>query len=149
MFKGRIDSLNLRAFSPMLASYVKILTTLPEDIADGDYPIETGGRYAVFSPTMKAEGEARVETHRKYIDIQYILSGEERIGYTDASNLTPLTDYSVEHDITFHKGAVDWMVYKEGDFGIFFPEDGHAPDVYTEQGIPCRKVVVKIPVDVL
>lgn len=89
----------------------------------------------------KTKEQAKLETHRKYVDIQIPLSGTEVMGYTPASDL-PQAEYNAEKDITFYPGlAESYVTVKPGMFTIFFPQDGHAPAI-TETGV--KKIIVKI-----
>ena len=89
----------------------------------------------------KTKEQARLETHRDFIDIQIPLSGTEVMGYTPAADL-PDAEYNAEKDITFYEGlAESYIDVKPGMFAIFFPQDGHAPG-FTETGV--RKVIVKV-----
>ena len=91
----------------------------------------------------KAKEEAKLETHRDYIDIQIPLSGTEVIGYTPAQDCLPAdATYNEEKDITFFEGlAESYIAVKPGMFAIFFPQDGHAPGI-TPDGV--KKVIVKV-----
>lgn len=89
----------------------------------------------------KTKEQAKLETHRKYVDIQIPLSGTEVMGYTPASDL-PQAEYNAEKDIAFYPGlAESYVTVKPGMFTIFFPQDGHAPAI-TETGV--KKIIVKI-----
>ncbi len=90
----------------------------------------------------KTKEEAFLETHNKFIDIQIPVSCTETIGYTPANEL-PAGEYNEEKDITkFNQPSNFYVDIKPGMFAIFFPQDGHAPCISTEEGI--RKVVVKV-----
>lgn len=89
----------------------------------------------------KAKEEARLETHRDFIDIQIPLSGTEVMGYT-AACLPADAPYNEEKDITFFEGpAESYIAVKPGMFAIFFPQDGHAPGI-TPDGV--KKIIVKV-----
>lgn len=95
--------------------------------------------FAQARPKMKEE--AKLETHNRFIDIQIPLDGVEVMGYTPRADL-PDAEYNAEKDITFYPGlAESYLTIKPGMFGIFFPEDGHAPGV-TPDGV--KKVIVKV-----
>ena len=80
----------------------------------------------------KTKEEAKLETHRDFIDIQIPLSGTEIMGYTAAKDCIPAdAPYNAETYITV----------KPGMFAIFFPQDGHAPGI-TPEGV--KKVIVKV-----
>lgn len=91
----------------------------------------------------KAKEDAKLETHRDFIDIQIPLSGTEVMGYTAAADCMPAdAPYNEEKDITFFEGlAESYIAVKPGMFAIFFPQDGHAPGI-TPDGV--KKVIVKV-----
>ncbi len=97
----------------------------------------------------KNEENARYEAHRKYIDIQYVVSGKELIGVAPISQLKDILEpYSEEKDILF-------MTVSNGTnhtalpdrFFIFFPDDLHRPGLKDGDNTPVRKVVVKVKID--
>ena len=95
----------------------------------------------------RAEGrrreQAKLECHRKYIDIQLVLEGMDEMGWKTASDChEPVAAYSADRDIQFFRDApASWIATPPGAFCIFFPEDAHAPLV--SQG-NIRKVILKI-----
>lgn len=91
----------------------------------------------------------RFEAHRKYIDLQYLISGTEVIFQTQTTGLQDAVPYDVEKDIVFLEGdtAETAMVFVPGSFSLLFPQDAHKPGCnYGESG-QVRKCVVKIAVD--
>ena len=72
---------------------------------------------------------ARLEAHRRYIDIQITLSGDEEIGWRPLGHCTrPSGEFSAERDIGFFDDPPDaWVSVPPGLFAVFFPEDAHAP----------------------
>lgn len=97
----------------------------------------------VAQTSPKKKEEARLETHREYIDIQIPLSGTETMGYTAAADCLPAdAPYDEANDISFFEGtAENYLEVKPGMFTIFFPQDGHAPGI-TPTGV--KKVIVKV-----
>lgn len=88
----------------------------------------------------------RWETHRKYVDVQFILKGEEAIGYAPFESLSPLEDFSAEKDIGFYTGPKLYTntILTEGMFAIFFPGEGHLPCCKIETSKKVKKIVFKI-----
>ena len=87
--------------------------------------------------------EAVLESHRKMIDIQIPLTGDETMGYSPLKELKP-TPYDETKDISFYKECSgSFVTVKKGMFAIFFPQDAHAPGV-TPTAL--KKAVFKIPV---
>lgn len=85
------------------------------------------------------------EAHRNYIDIQYVLQGEEFIGYADLSQMQP-GEYQAEKDFLPVQGKVDLVRVPAGSFMILFPNDVHMPGLSSGVGGIVRKVVVKVKV---
>lgn len=90
----------------------------------------------------KTKEEAKLETHRRMIDIQIPLSGEETFGFTPLCDL-PELEYNEEKDIIKYDGPADtYVTCKPGEMAIFFPQDGHAPCISNEPSI--RKAIFKV-----
>ena len=86
---------------------------------------------------------ARLEAHRRHIDIQLTLLGEEQIGWKPlVSCETPDGAFDDSRDIGFFRDRPEtWLSLPPGTFAIFFPEDAHAP--LAGSG-PVKKAIVKV-----
>lgn len=91
---------------------------------DGKYVISEGNAW-VNPPVVRNACSDIYETHRKFIDIHYILSGSQVFGCCDPSRLTVTEEYDEEKEYEFLKGKGDLIEMSEGDFIIVFPEDAH------------------------
>lgn len=96
--------------------------------------------------STKEESEGKWETHRKYIDIQYLVSGSENIGFVLADYLEELEPYDEEKDVEFFSGEGDYVQIHEGEFAVFSPNDAHKPGLKIESTEEVFKVVIKIKV---
>lgn len=109
--------------------------------------IELDGNYVyinVDDAKWKKESEARLESHRKYIDIQLTLDHKERIGIGRTAEMKDIAEaYDEKRDIEFYGDKIEeWVEIERGEFVIFMPEDAHAPLV--GEGDGHRKIVVKV-----
>jgi len=121
-----------------------ILKTEFSMLADGKYLIENEEIFALVQEyNTKDPLEAKLEAHRKYIDIQYIHSGAELIGVAPFNNQTPIID-EPEKDITFYEGEASYVKLETGMFAIFFTGDLHMPGLRITQAGKIKKVVIKI-----
>jgi YhcH/YjgK/YiaL family protein len=114
------------------------------------YEIDGTDLYAPLSEYMsKDEENARYEAHRKYIDIQYVVSGKELIGIAPISQQKEILEpYNEEKDIMFVTVNQVTNYHALPDrFFIFFPGDLHRPGLKDGENSPVRKVVVKVKVD--
>jgi len=97
----------------------------------------------VKGPGRGREG-AKMEMHRKYIDIQFTFAGTDEIGWRTVAECVGGKGYDEAKDVELFDPAVDcWVKTKPGSFAIFFPEDAHAP--MAGQG-DLHKVVMKVAV---
>jgi biofilm protein TabA len=89
---------------------------------------------------------ARLEAHRRYIDIQFTIEGNEEIGWKPLANcVQPAAAFDEAKDVGFFSDRPDsWVSLPAGHFAIFFPEDAHAPLAGCG---PIRKAIVKIAVE--
>lgn len=96
----------------------------------------------------KKKEEAKYEAHKKYIDIQYVIEGEEIIGLTTHDKVTVTEPYIEEKDIEFYSSeAGDYIKATPENFFLFFPDDVHRPSITTGDSVLIKKLVVKILID--
>ena len=100
----------------------------------------------VQSYTSKLEKDCGFEAHKKYIDIQFILEGEEIIGYEseDKLTLTKAYDDSADYMLYALNSEYDKIRLTRGDFVILFAEEPHAPAIAIGTPESVRKAVFKI-----
>ena len=127
-------------------------------LKESDFSAWETGRYDISSDMFVLiqrydtvpQAEARYEAHRKYIDIQYIIRGEETIYWAPLSEVEELEAFDEAKDIGFYERAVPHAVLKlhEGEFGLFYPCDAHKPSFHEdgEEASFVEKAVVKIRV---
>ena len=115
-------------------------------LAPGRYPIiDKQLSVIVESVPGRTREMAKLEVHRRYIDIQLVLEGTDEMGWKALADCRePVNDYSAEKDIQFfHDAPATWIATPPGAFCIFFPDDAHAPLV-SDGNI--RKAIFKIAV---
>ncbi len=116
-----------------------------ETLETGRYNIEGDEIYAMVQEyESKTPENAKVEAHKRYIDIQYVVKGEEIMGYVPLEDQDEKAPYNAEKDVVFFNTDYNKIILTEGMFGIFFPTDIHAPGLMTDEPKPVKKVVVKV-----
>ena len=144
-----IDSLeNLEKYAGVNPLFAKVVEFIK---ANDLNKLENGKHFIqdkdLFVNIQDARGrsaeEATLETHINMIDIQIPLSGDETFGYTPTEQL-PKLEYNAEKDITKYGDlkAKSYITLQPGMMAIFFPQDGHAPCISTEETI--HKVIFKV-----
>ena len=134
---------------PLFAQAFKFLQeTDLATIETGVLEIEGRKLFAIVSEAAGVtKDNYKLEVHRKYIDIQYIISGTDHMGWKDLALCDEPNDpYNEEREAAFFPDKTDnWFDVPAGSFTIFYPDDAHAAMVTGERVV--RKVVLKIAVE--
>jgi len=135
------------ALHPLFARAFAFLRSADlQALAPGRHEVQGERLFAIVEACAgRTRAEAKLECHRRYIDIQLVLQGIDEMGWKPvAACLDPATDYDAARDIRFFNDAPSsWIATPPGAFCLFFPDDAHAPLVGAGT---IRKVVVKIAV---
>ncbi len=112
----------------------------------GSYALDSTGTKALVSYYFtKAQEQGKLEYHSNNIDIQYVVSGCERIGYCPLTQPDPLFDTT--RDVGFIHGTCEFVSLVPGRCIILFPHDAHMPGInHDTDCTPVQKIVIKVPV---
>ena len=86
------------------------------------------------------------EAHKKYIDIQFMVQGEEVIGVAPICCEKTETEAKPENDVWFYDCKTEPLTLIENSFMVLYPNDLHCPGVAVNEPLSCLKVVVKVKV---
>ncbi len=114
---------------------------------DGTYEIKGEDMYAkLFGAETAHISERRPESHEKYIDVQFTVSGSECIGVTNFLDEYEVDERIDEEDLIFYKSVKNEALVEmyPGCFCVLFPDDIHRPLVAKSEPCKVRKVVIKI-----
>jgi YhcH/YjgK/YiaL family protein len=98
----------------------------------------------------KPRPEGFFESHRKYIDVQVVVEGDEVMEVIDASRIVVRESYNPERDLITYTDVADasHLRVKAGQVTIFYPVDVHMPSLRVNAApVLVRKTVVKVPVE--
>jgi len=134
--------------SPLLAEGLKFLSENDfNTIETGKFFLKDQLLYAMVNEySTKPMDQCKLEAHKNYIDIQFMVSGEEQMGYAPLIDQKPSEEYNPEKDVVFYEDEVSLFTLRKGHFAIFFPDDLHQPCIMVNKALPVRKVVVKVAV---
>jgi len=138
-----------RGLSPDIAVGLDFLKQVQPDTDVGVYQINPRVKAIVSEYETKTVNECGFEAHRKNIDIQYLLKCEERISCMPIEKLTETEPYSEAKDVAFYAAEgvrAQEMTIGDGYFAIFFPQDGHMPQLSVDEPTMVKKIVVKVEI---
>lgn len=137
------------SLSPRLAAAFRYLReTELHALAPGKYEVQGKDLFVIVDAYQtKFMDVAFWEAHRKYIDVQYIVSGVERMGYAPLQALQVIQAYDEEKD--FMKlgdaaGAGEFLTLRAGEFVVFAPHDAHMPGLAAGAAAQVKKAVMKV-----
>ena len=133
---------------PLLAEafdFIREYNRAPKPV--GRYELQGDALYAMVQ-TYDSKASGAMEAHCRYIDLQYVCDGTEKIFVAPIGDLTVSEPYDTARDVAFYAdGRRDAALTLEaGDFCVLFPEDGHKPGQAVSTPAPVVKIVVKIRV---
>ena len=139
----KYDSLNIHANE--ILNFVK--KAEEENLEDGRYEILGNDLFALVQTyETKDVSEGKFETHKKYIDVQFVREGKEVMNYKLKDKLVVSEDLSDVSDLIFYENPTDYtsVVVEAGSFALFAPQDGHMPGIKYNDKETVKKIVFKI-----
>lgn len=105
-----------------------------------------GGFLMVQEGITNSIEECNFETHKKYIDVQYVLEGSEIMVWADKNELKCTAQYDQKKDAEFYEGKGTAIEIKAGMSYIMFPNDAHKACCHVDMPNRYKKYVIKLPV---
>ena len=102
--------------------------------------------YIVKSYETKDVEDCKFESHRQYIDIQYMVEGKEAMSIIDISHVTPTTEYDEKKDIMFFDSPKECatLTLSAGNYVTFYPNDAHRPSMKAQEKEVILKAIGKV-----
>ncbi|MBE7067718.1 MAG: DUF386 domain-containing protein [Clostridiales bacterium] len=146
MWKGTLDTLQN---CPYLSGETKNAITEfiqkndMKTLPCGKYPLNDTDFVNVVSVQTK-ESDGVFEAHKKYVDVFYMITGDERVDYSET--VDEMTKDYVEADDYFLCTAknIDSTYSREKEFCVLDTEELHKPSVCIEQPTQIKKAIFKI-----
>ena len=150
MIYDNINNLGLYAgISEDIRIGLEYLRDLNPDIEKGVYELSPRVKAIVSEYTTKEENEYGYEAHRENIDIQYLVSGSEKVCCLPLEYLKETKPYDKEIDAAFYDEAEvkpQELLLGNGYFAVLYPQDGHMPQLCVDEPSSVKKVVVKVKI---
>ena len=135
--------------NPRFATAFAFLEQVAPTIADGRHEIAGDDVFALVQRYETRSAAGQPEAHRRYVDIQFLVTGREVIQWAPLESLTEVTKpYDDAQDAGFFAAGAAMVPVRlaAGRFAILFPEDAHAPCCAWADPEAVVKVVVKVAV---
>lgn len=118
-------------------------------LANGTYEASDWLTVTVKHVDTDHESNRKLESHRRNIDIQWVIDGEEAIGIADVAALSTEEPYDPENDVAFWKSKPNMtkVVLKKGSYAILYPKDAHMPCIATSEPDTIRVAIGKVRID--
>ena len=144
-----VNAAQYASLHPRFAEAFHYLKNFDPNTPDGKHELDGKRLFAMVQRSDTAPESARAwESHQVYADIQYVVSGREKMLWAPASELTPQDGYNAERDMEKYAEVAPLHSAANlvsGDlFTMYFPQDGHKPGVMVEQPEPVLKIIMKI-----
>ncbi len=146
------ELLHQSAEHPSLFKAVEFLQEVQEkELEDGRIEIDGKQVYALVQSYLgKTEiRQPRFEAHRRYIDVQYLVSGKEFFGWAPLHAMEETDAFSEEKDVvhgSVAEGSFTLVRLSQGLLAVVYPEDAHAPGIADGEPTPVKKIVVKVAI---
>ncbi len=139
------------SLTPALKKAIDFLRRLDIDgLTDGKVEIDGEDVFAIVEKYETVMLDVpKFECHKKYIDVQYMASGEEIIGWSPSARMTITETYNTDRDICFGtvpRGQITPVYLRAGQLVVLFPEDGHAGKLAAAAPSSVVKIVIKVRV---
>ena len=143
------DINNLDMYAQIIPEDVmEFIKKLNTNLQPGRYDISENSYANIDEYYTKSYKDCKLEAHKKYIDIQILLDGTERLDYIAADGLSVSEEYDEKRDVMFfHKPlkALDTVILKPNKFILLYPHEAHMPQMNdASEAKKVKKVVVKI-----
>ena len=153
MISDALNSLPSAGLHPVLQQALTLaIAANPQEKTPGRYALQGENIFMnVMHFTTQSPEQKKAELHQQYIDIQMLLSGEERILFGMTDSARQCEEMHIEDDYQLCSQIADEqaMVLKPGKFVIFMPGEPHKPGCVVQAPMDIKKVVIKVRASLL
>jgi YhcH/YjgK/YiaL family protein len=151
MIVGELDNIEVfKTLSADIYSSLQLLRTLKPNVSKGSWSINSRVKMIVEEYRTECSRALEFESHKRVVDIQYAILGEERIFWSPTKYLVAKSLYDDENDSTTFinpSKAPSWVDVGIGTFAVMFESDGHSPKHCIELPQLIKKVTFKVSIN--
>lgn len=135
----------LKAYFDVPQEALDFLANANKDTQCGKYVFSDDCFINVITVETTAEATKMMEAHVQFVDVQFMLDGEEKIYYTDKTALELGQEYDEKKDRSFYKWTkADEVTYKTGEGVVLYQNEAHLPGCAVGAPMTIKKAVIKI-----
>ncbi len=137
---------DLGRYAPIIPGLEEAMNVVAglENYEAATYPLSNDGKIMVQVGKTKPWEGSELEVHHNYLDIQYVVKGQEIVGWAPTETLTLSGEFNTAKDKGMYAGLNDTMLIREGYCYVVYPEDAHAPGKHIGESNDLTKIVVKL-----
>lgn len=152
MITGNVNHLELLPYLPaqLKQAIQYVMANFNADSALGKFDVDGENQFVmIFNDSTSPAEERRQELHGKYLDIQIVLAGQEKMVFSNLAAPQGRAEWLEGKDIAFlpleQQGLEEKsFIMNAGDFVVFYPGELHKPMCTVGENAPVKKAVVKI-----
>ena len=148
MIYDHIKNIGLyKGLTPALDLALDYIATVSADVENGTVQMEHGVKAVISSYETRLINEKGYEAHRRYADVQYVVSGRELVRCKPLEQVEESIPYDEAKDAARYTDCPGAdLVIGKGYFLVVFPDDAHEPCLAVDsQPLLVKKVVMKVP----
>lgn len=144
LVSGKTKKNSLEKSVEFAVQYIRDLDK--NSLSPGTYRVNDDFYYSVQEYYTKDKKDCITESHRKYLDVQWIVEGEEKMFLSDISKLYLQKEYCEEKDIALWEpiDAMTQIVLLPGAYTVLYPENAHMGCVAINGPVKVKKIVGKV-----
>lgn len=150
MITGNIQQLtkSRAELPPAICQVLNVIEALDFSVHPDGQKEFNGVLFKTFTASTDLPENRTPETHRDFIDVQFVISGDEEIEFCSLGDMLPSVEKSDDDNYFYHRSSLALNVIRlhDGDFVVFFPWDIHSPLCHKTDKKKVRKIVVKVPI---
>ncbi|MDB1125944.1 YhcH/YjgK/YiaL family protein [Vibrio algarum] len=152
MLFGNVNKLSLAPFVyTVVRKWINEAVIIAANNDEGRFTLSDDRVFVILATgdTEKTD-QRKAEIHKKYIDIQILLEGEERIGYSNDLDDNFASLSKLKDDVLFIEDVKNenFVDLRPGDFALFYPNQIHRPMCAISTPTRIKKAVIKAPVSI-
>ena len=147
LIESKVSEVEIRNRVDEALAYIERLNK--KDLTMGKYIVNDKFYYLVDEYDIKSFENRKLISHKKYVDIHYILDGEEVIRVANINKLKKEHQYDEKIDVKIWKESANMMevLLKEDSYIVLYPSEAFVSEGRNDKSKVVRKIIGKVRID--